>query len=98
MVCASIPSGRGASGAAGSVGICPVRITHPSLSTAWENGATGRGPLAKRWKSGMGPPSGVFGCGKVHVDAVAVRVAQEDEHGLDRVEREQLVGDAARVE
>ena len=52
-VWASIPSGSGASGAAGSVGICPVRSTQPSLSTAWEKGATGRGAPWIIWKTGL---------------------------------------------
>ena len=39
LVCASMPCGRGASGAAGSVGIWPVSMTQPSHSTAWLNGA-----------------------------------------------------------
>ena len=35
-VCASIPGGTAAaSSAPGTVGICPVRNTQPSASTAW---------------------------------------------------------------
>jgi hypothetical protein len=45
-VCAAIPSGSGASGAPGPVGIWPVTKTKPPASTAREKGATGRGAPA----------------------------------------------------
>ena len=45
---ASIPGGIGASSSSGWLGICPVRNTQPSASTAWLYGATGRGASANR--------------------------------------------------
>src|SRR5205823_14493808 len=43
-----MPDGR-TPGASGRSGIWPVTKTKPSVSTAWENGATGFGPPAIMW-------------------------------------------------
>src|SRR5882672_2506338 len=51
-VCASMPSGYGASAEVPGNGICPVTKTQPSASTAWLNGATGSGAPAIMWKIG----------------------------------------------
>jgi len=45
-------SGSAASASLGSVGICPVKNTHPSTSVAWQNGPTGVGAFLTIWNMG----------------------------------------------
>src|SRR5215813_13654717 len=89
-----MPSGSGAVSSLGSVGICPVRNTQPSTSTACEKGATGAvAPAIMRKRAALIAARSFRGRGRI-ADANLVTEGREISLAHARVV---LVGEQHRV-